>query len=153
MHVCYLLNSACVSTRETGFADGDARERPVFRPGQPACRRQSWALATVCAGGAAGPVAALARAPGRRAAWPHVPGGQGTSRWLLSGGQRGLSAAALARVRGGRIKVIVAWWRARRPGRLCRRHQPPPGDAGQVPRCPGPGAVPHPPLVRAPCPG
>jgi hypothetical protein len=68
---------------------------------------------------------------------PPVPGGLGASRWLLPGGQRGLSAAVLARVRGGRIKVIVAWRRARRPGRLCRRHQAPPGDAGQVPRCPG----------------
>ncbi len=66
-----------------------------------------------------------------------VPSGQGASRWLLPGGQRGLSAAVLARVRGGRIKVIVAWRRARRLGRLCRRLQPPPGDAGQVPRCPG----------------
>ena len=40
------------------------------------------------------------------------------------------------RVRGGRIKVIVAWRRARRLGRLCRRHRPSPGDAGQMPRCP-----------------
>ena len=79
----------------------------------------------------------LCRSPGRRAAWPPVPGGQGASRWLLPGGRRGRSAAVLARVRGGRIKVIVAWRRARRPGRLCRRHQPPREDAGQVPRCPG----------------
>jgi hypothetical protein len=75
------------------------------------------------------------RADARRG--PPVPSGQGASRWLLPGRQRGLSAAALARVRGGRIKVIVAWRRARRLGRWCRRHQPPPGDAGQVPRCPG----------------
>jgi hypothetical protein len=34
--------------------------------------------------------------------------GQGASRRPLLGGQRGLSAAALALVRGGRIKVIVA---------------------------------------------
>lgn len=118
-----------------------------FRPGQPAYRRQGWAPATersshvrgLCpwccrAGGSP------CRSPGRRAAWPPVPSGQGASRWLLPGGQRGLSAAALARVRGGRIKVIVARRRAgdladcaagisRRPGtparclaaRACRR--------------------------------
>ena len=78
----------------------------------------------------------LCRSPGRRAAWPPVPSGQRASRRLLSGGQRGLSAA-MARVRGGRINVTVAWRRARRLGRLCRRHQPPPGDAGQMPGCPG----------------
>jgi hypothetical protein len=114
------------------------------RPGQPAYRRQSWhrrrsgpATSGVCARGAAGPAASPCRSPGRRAASPPVPGGQGTSRWLMPGGQRGLPAAAPARARGGRIKVIVAWQPARRLGRLCRRHQPPPGDAGQVPRCPG----------------
>ena len=61
-----------MSTRETGFADGDARERPVFRPGQPACRKQSWALATVCAGGAAGLVAALAAHRSARGVAPRV---------------------------------------------------------------------------------
>ena len=113
-----------------------------FRPGQPLTvgslghrRRSGPATSGVCARGAAGPAAVLAahRADARRGP---VPGGQGASRWLLPGGQRGPSAAA-RRVRGGRIEVIVAWRRARRLGRLCRRHQPPPGDAGQMPRCPG----------------
>ena len=63
-----------------GCAGGDARERPVFRPGQPAYRGQSWAPATersshvegLCpwccqAGGSP------CRSPGRRAAWPPRP--------------------------------------------------------------------------------
>ena len=64
------------------------------------------------------------------------PVARGASRWLLPGG----AARAICRpprVRGGRIEVIVAWRRARRLGRLCHRHQPPPGDAGEMPRCPG----------------
>lgn len=35
-------------------------------------------------------------------------------------------------MRGGRIKVIVAWRRARRLGRLWRGHQLPPGDASKA---------------------
>ena len=73
-----------------------------------------------------------------------VPGGRGASRWLVPEGQRGLSPAALARVRDGRIKVAVAWRRARRLDRLRRRRRRP--DAW----LPGPGAVPRAPLVRAP---
>ena len=115
-----------------------------FRPGQPvpAYRRQGWAPATERSSHVRGLGPWCCRAGGRPcrsragAARPRA-GGQGTSRWLLPGGQRGLSAAALARVRGGCIKVIIAWRRARRLGRLCRRHQPPPGDPGQMPRCPG----------------
>jgi hypothetical protein len=128
--------------RETGCAGGDARERPVF----PA--RSAGSPWTVLG---AGDVAVQPRPgsvpvvlpgrwqslplTGRRAAWPRA-GGQGASRWLLPGGQRGLSAAAPGAQRPR--KLIVAWRRARRLGRLCRRHQPSPGDAGQVPRCPGP---------------
>ena len=113
-----------------------------FRPDQPACpgrpghRRQhgpagSW----VCARGAAGPVAALTRSPGRARRGRPVPGGQDASRWLLPGGQPGLPAAVLARMRGGRIEVAVAWRRARG----LRRHQPPLGTPAKCPRCPDPG--------------
>ena len=101
-------------------AGGGARERPIF----------------------------AARSAGVRRGRP-VPGGQGASRWMLPGGQRGPSAAVLARVRGGRIKV--AWRRARELERLRRRHQLLPGGAGQMPRC-RVRRRPRPPLVRAPCP-
>jgi hypothetical protein len=129
--------------RETGWAGGEARERPVFPArsvGLP------WAVLGTGDGAVQPrPGSVPVVLPGRRqvraahradAAWPPVPGGQGASRWLLPGG----AARAVCRrpgVRGGRIEVIVAWRRARRPGRLCRRHQPPPGDAGQTPRCRG----------------
>ena len=56
------------------------------------------------------------------------------------------------RVRGGRIEVIVAWRRARRLGRCAAGYQPPLGH-GPGASLPGPDAVPHPPLVRPPCPG
>ena len=103
-----------------GTGDGAVRPRPGPVP------------VVLPAGGESVPLAGRARGVGP------VPGGQGAWRWLLPGGRRGLSAAALARARGGRIKVIVAWQRARRLRRPCRRHQQPPGDAGQMPRCPGP---------------
>jgi hypothetical protein len=84
-----------------------------FRPDQPAYRGQSWAPATERSSHLRGLCPSCCRAggsplplTGRRAAWPSVPGGQGASRWLLPGGRRGLSAAALARVGGGRIEVI-----------------------------------------------
>lgn len=70
--------------------DGGARERPVF----PARSADVWR--------------------GRA-----MPSGQGASRWLLPGGQRGLSAAVLAPGGGGRMKI--AWRRARGLGRLRRR--------------------------------
>jgi hypothetical protein len=113
-----------------------------FRPGQPAYRG-----AVLGAGGVAvqsGPGFVPVVLPGRRQSVPltgpargvgPVPGGRGASRWVLPAGSAGCLPPP--RVRGGRIKVIVAWRRARRLGRLCRRHQPPPGDADQVPRCPG----------------
>ena len=87
--------------RETGWAGGDARERPVFPArsaglpwGSPGRRRRSGPVRSgVCARGAAGPAAVRAahRAGARRGP---VPGGRGASHWLLPGGQRGLSAAA-----------------------------------------------------------
>jgi hypothetical protein len=128
--------------RETDRAGGEARERPV-------CPARSadlpWAVLgtgdgavrphpRACVCGAAGPAAVLAAhgqmRRGPRARWP--------GRLAPAAARRG-SAGCLPprRVRGGRMEVIVAWRRARRSGRVCRRHQAPPGDAGQVPRCPG----------------
>ena len=109
------LISACVSTRETGFADGDARERPVFRPGQPTCRKQSWALTTVCAGGAAWPVAALARAPVGARRGPTCPVARAPGDGCCPAGSAG--DLPPPRVRRGRIEVIVTWRRGRRLGR------------------------------------
>jgi hypothetical protein len=114
-------------------ADVGARERPVFPVRSadlpwaalaPATARSSWVLG-LCpwrcrADGHPCPLTG----PARGVAAP-VPGGRGTSRWLLRGGQRGLPATVLARVRGGRIEVAVAWRRARGRGGLRRRHQPP----------------------------
>src|SRR6185312_11396852 len=50
--------------RETGWAGGGARERPVFLAGQPADRRQSWAPATWRTGHVLVPVPVVL--PGRR---------------------------------------------------------------------------------------
>ena len=123
-----------VSTRETGCAGGDARERPVF-PERSAS--VLWAILGTGDGAVRPrPGSVSVVLPGRRQSLPltgpmrrgpPVPGGQDAWRWLLLGGRRGLYAAALARVRGGRVEVIVAWRRARRLGRPCRRRQPPPG--------------------------
>ena len=130
--------------RETGWAGGDARERPVF----PA-RSAGLPWAVLGTGGGAvqpRPGSVPVVLPGRRqvraAHGPArgvapCPVARGASRWLVPGGRRGLSAAAAARARGGRIEVIVAWRRARRLGRLCRRDQPPPGTRA---RCLAAGA-------------
>jgi hypothetical protein len=126
--------------RETDCADGDAGERPVFparSAGSPWTVLGTGDVAVQPRPGSE-PVVLPGRwqslpLTGRRAAWPRA-GGQGASRWLLPGRQRGLSAAAPGARRPH--KVIVAWRRARRLGRLCRRYQPSPGDAGQMPRCP-----------------
>jgi hypothetical protein len=106
-------------------AGGGARKRPVSGPGQPGCpgrpghqRRRGPARSWVCAGGAAGPTAALTRSPGRRGvgrAWP-VATAPYAGCW--PGGQPGLPAAVLGRVRGSHIKVAVAWRRAQELGRL-----------------------------------
>jgi hypothetical protein len=82
--------------------------------------------------------------PGRRqvlaayradAAWASVPGGEGTWRWLLPGGQRGLSAAAAGARRPHRghrrLAACPQTWPALPPASAAAR------DAGQVPCCPG----------------
>ena len=84
------------------------------------------------------------------AMWPPVCSGRGGSRWLRSGGQPGLSAAILARVRGGRIKVAGTWRYARGPGRLRRAYQPP-WTPARCPRC-RTRRRPRPPQVRVPRP-
>ncbi len=84
-----------------------------FRPDQPACpgrpghrRRHGPAGSWVCARGAAGPVAALTRSPGRARPGRPVPGGQDASRWLLPGGQPGLPAAVIA---WSRCHLVCHW--------------------------------------------
>jgi len=141
------LFSATSEHAGSDCAGGGARERRVFPARSAGLPWAAWAPATarsrlswVCARGAAGPVAALTRSPGRARRGRPVPGGQDASRWLLPGGQRGLCAAVRARGRGGRIKVAVAWQRARGLGRLRRRHQPPPGTPARCPRCPRPAS-------------
>ena len=145
--------------RETGCADGDARERPVFPArsaglpgGRLGRRRRSGPVRSgVCACGAAGPAGSPCRSPGRRAARPPVPGGQGASRWLWPGGQRGLSAAAPGarrRHRGHRrLAACPETWPPVPPASAAARRRRPGASL------PGPGAVPHPALVRTPCPG
>jgi hypothetical protein len=119
-------------------------------PGRPGHRR--WR-------GLAGPGSVPVVLPGR---WPPlqahragarsgrpVCGGRGASRWLLPGGQPGLPAALLARGRGGRIEVAVAWRRARELRQLRRGHQPPPGTRARCPRLAARARCrPRPPLVR-----
>jgi hypothetical protein len=139
--------------RETGCAGGDARERPVFparSAGSPWTVLGTGDVAVQPRPGSV-PGVLLGRwqslpLTGRRAAWPRA-GAQGASRWLLPGGQRGLSAAAPGARRPH--KVIVVWRRARRLGRLCRRYQPSPGGRWPDASLPEPGAVLHPPLVLA----
>ena len=152
------LNSTCVSTRETGCAGGDARERPVSPARSAACRRRSWALATGAVRPRPGSVPVVRPGwwlplPAHRggAAWPHVPGGQGASRWPLPGGQRGLPAAApgARRPHQGhrRLAACPQTWPAVPPASAAARGRRP--DAP----LPGPGAVPHPPLAHSPRPG
>src|SRR5271165_3550831 len=72
---------------------------PVSRltAGSPGQRRRSGpATSGVCVRGAAGPGQSLPLTGPARGVAP-VPGGQGASYWLLPGGRRGPSAAALAR--------------------------------------------------------
>jgi hypothetical protein len=90
-------SSACMSELPgSDCAGGGPRERRVFPARSadfawatwaPATARSSWSWA--CARGAAGPVAALTRSPGRAWRGRTVPGGQDASRWLLPGGQPG----------------------------------------------------------------
>jgi len=98
--------------------------RPVFLA-KPA---GSW----VCAGDAAGPVAAVAGTPGGRAAWPPRAWWPGCLMLVVPGRPSGLPAAALARVCGGRIQGRVVWRRGRGPARLRGRHQPLPGTRAGV---------------------
>ena len=111
-----------------------------FRPGQPAYRGQSWAPASGAVRPRPGSVPVVL--PGRRqvlaahradAAWAPVPGGRGASRWLLPGGQRGLSAAApgARRPHQGhrRLAACPQTWPAVPPASAAAR------DAGQMPRC------------------
>ena len=112
-----------------------------FRPGQPVYRgrlghrrRSGPVRSGVCARGAAGPAAVRAAHGPPRGVAP-CPVARAPRAGCCPAGSAGCLPPP--RVRGGRIKVIVAWRRARRLGRFCRRHQPPPGDAGQMPRCPG----------------
>ena len=98
--------------------------RPVFLA-KPA---GSW----VCAGDAAGPVAAVADTPGGRAAWPPRAWWPGCLMLVVPGRPSGLPAAALARVCGGRIQGRVVWRRGRGPARLRGRHQPLPGTRAGV---------------------
>ena len=144
--------------RETGCAGGDARERPVFPArsagvpravlgtGDGAVQPRPGSVPVVLPGRRQ--VLAAHRAGARRGP---VPGGQGASRWLLPGGQRGLSAAApgARRPHQGhrRLAACPETWPAAPPASAAARGRRP--DAS----LPGPGAVPHPPLVRAPCPG
>ena len=98
--------------------------RPVFLA-KPA---GSW----VCAGDAAGPVAAVAGTPGGRAAWPPRAWWPGCLMLVVPGRPSGLPAAALARVCGGRIQGRVVWRRGRGPARRRGRHQPLPGTRAGV---------------------
>jgi hypothetical protein len=113
-----------------------------FRPGQPACRGPSWApaaerrsshvrgLCPWCCRVGGSPCRS------RAGAWSGpVPGGRGASRWVLPGGQRGLSAAAAGARwphRGHRrLAACPETWP------LCRRPSAAARGAGQMPRCPG----------------
>ena len=146
-----------VSTR-AATAPAVTRENDLsFRPGQPAYRGQSWAPARERSGHVRGLCPWCCRAGGKSLPLtgpmrrgPPCPAAGAPRAGRCPAGSAGCLPPP--RVRGGRIKVIVAWRPARRPGRLCRRHQPPPGTLA---RClaAGPGAVPHPPLAHSPCPG
>ena len=107
-------------------ADGGARNVVSFRPGQPACCRQSWApapersshvggLCPWCRRAGSSPC----RSSVRRAAWPPVPGAP----------RAGCCPA-------GSAGCLPPPW---------------PGCAVAASRSSSPGAVPHPPVVRAPC--
>jgi len=143
--------------RETGCAGGDAGERPVFpvrSAGVPRAVLGTGGGAVrprpgVCARGAAGPAAVRAAHGPARGVAPCPVARAPRAGCCLAGGAGCLPPP---RVRGGRIEVIVAGRRARRPGRLCRRDLPPPGDAGPMPGCPGlaPSRIRR---WRAPCPG
>jgi hypothetical protein len=127
--------------RETGWAGGEGAtclSGPVSRayPGA--------ALGTGDGAARPGPGPAPVVLPGRRqslaahragAAWPRARWPGAPRAGCCPAGSAGCLPPP--RVRGGRTEVIVAWRRARRSGRLCRRHQPSPGDAGQAPGCPG----------------
>jgi hypothetical protein len=112
-----------VSTRETGWADGDARERPVLGTGGGAVQLRPGFVPVVLPG------RRQSLLTGRRAAWLPCPVARVPRAGCCPAG--GAGCLPPPQVRGGRIEVIVAWRRARRFGRLCRRHQPSPGDAGQ----------------------
>ena len=127
----------------------------AFRPGQPADRRRSWAPAAERSGHVRGLCPWCCRAggspvplTGRRAAWPR---GRGAWRWLLPVGRRGPSAAAPGARRPHRghrrLAACPQTWPAAPPASGVARGRRP--DAS----LPGPDTVPHPPLVRAPCPG
>jgi hypothetical protein len=125
--------------RDTGWAGGDARARPVF-PARSA--GLPWAVLGTGGGAAvqSRPGSVPVVLPGRRQVLAAHGPARGVAPCPVAGAPRaGCCPAGSAgclpppRVRGGRIEVIVAWRRARRFGRLCRRHQPSPGDAGQVP--------------------
>ena len=143
--------------RETGWAGGDARERPVFPARSAGLPRAVPGTGDAAARPRPGPVPVVL--PGRR----QVLAAHGPARGVApcpvarapgagccpAGGAGCLPPP---RVRGGRIEVIVAWQRARRPG----------GCAAGISRRPATRArclaarawrVPHPPLVRAPSPG
>ena len=142
--------------REAGWAGGDARGRPVcparsaglpwpvLGTGGGAARPRPGP----CARGAAGPTAVLAaHGPARGAA----PRARRSGRLALAAARRALravcrrpgrAAAASRSSSPGGVPADFAGCAgiSRRPGR------------GPGASLPGPGAVPHPPLVRAPCP-
>ena len=144
--------------RETGRAGGDARERPVFPARSAGLPRAVLGTGDGAVPPRPGSVPVVL--PGRRQSLPLTgtargvapcPGGRGASRWLLPGGQRGLPAAAAGARRPHRghrrLAACPETWPAVPPASAAARGRRPGASL------PGPGAVPHPPLVRAPCPG
>ena len=128
--------------RETGFADGDARERPVFPArsaglpgGRLGRRRRSGPVRSgVCARGAAGPAAVRAAHGPARVVAPCPVAGRlalGVARRAARAVCRrpGCAAAASRSSSPGGVPADLAGCAAG----ISRR----PGDAGQVPRCPG----------------
>ena len=129
--------------RETGCDGGDAREGPVFPArsaglpwavlgtGGGAVQPRPGPVPVVLPGPAASPCRSRAGARrGSRARWPgRLALGVARRAARAVCGRRGCAAAASRSSSPGGVPGDLA--------RLCRRHQPPPGDAGQVPRCPG----------------